>query len=612
MLHALSQHALSQHAPSQHARSPRTAPLARALALALAIAAAGTATAQQVAPLGTTPVRVDVAPPLAQMPASAQVVAPLVARFNADEASLEHVWDIRGGARRHAALQGLYADWQRRLAELPTEGLGLEDRIDHRLFGEALAWRLQQLDFERQRDEASFALVPGLRDLVALAEARRALAYPDPRASAEALVGAHEALAAFTARIEADALDGTSPIVAYRAARLVGATRDALREWHGQYAGYDPDFSWWTRQPWEALDPQLERTQALLRERLAGAADPERIIGDPIGRDAIVAGLRHEMIADSPEQLMALAERELAWCREEMERAAREMGLPGWREALEAVKQRHPPPGGQPRLVVELADEAIDYLVDNDLVTVPEIARRDWRMTMLTPEYQLQAPFFLGGEDVWVAFPTDTMPHEKKLMALRGNNRHFSRAVVHHELIPGHHLQHFYTGRYQTHRGLYDTPFWTEGWALYWELALYERGFAATPEDRIGMLFWRSHRAARILFSLGFHMGEMTPEEAVALLVERVGHEPENARAEVRRSFAGDYGPLYQAGYLLGGLQIQQLARELVGEGEGRMSPRAFHDAILTGGPMPIAMVRARLTGELPEGEAAHWRFTAR
>ena len=91
--------------------------------------------------------------------------------------------------------------------------------------------------------------------------------------------------------------------------------------------------------------------------------------------------------------------------------------------------------------------------------------------------YYVQAPFFLGGQDVWVAYPTDTMPHDKKLMALRGNNRHFSRAVVHHELIPGHHLQYFYNSRYQTQRELFDTPFWTEGWALYWEFRLYERGF---------------------------------------------------------------------------------------------------------------------------------------
>ena len=52
-----------------------------------------------------------------------------------------------------------------------------------------------------------------------------------------------------------------------------------------------------------------------LRDKLAGANDPETIIGDPIGRDALVADLRHELIAYTPEQLIELAERELAWCQ---------------------------------------------------------------------------------------------------------------------------------------------------------------------------------------------------------------------------------------------------------------------------------------------------------
>ena len=365
----------------------------------------------------------------------------------------------------------------------------------------------------------------------------------------------------------------------------------------------------------------MESHARLLRDKLAGASNPETIIGDPIGREALEADLRHEMIPYSPEQIITLAERELAWCQAELAKAAKEMGYADWHQALEQVKQQSPAVGEQPKLVVQLADEAIDYVTANDLVTVPELARRDWRMTMLTPEYQLQAPFFLGGEDVWVAYPTDSMPQEKKLMALRGNNRHFSRAVVHHELIPGHHLQHFYNTRYQPQRQLFDTPFWGEGWALYWEMQLYDLGFPTgqggvaamptrpeSPADRVGMLFWRSHRAARILFSLSFHMGKMTPQQAIDMLVERVGHERENAAAEVRRSFAGDYGPLYQAAYMLGGLQFRALHREMVES--GKMTEKQFHDAILQGGPMPVSVVRSRLRGEAPKPELpAEWKF---
>ena len=551
----------------------------------------------------------SLAPPLAQMPVQTQVMAPVVARFRADLASLERVHDTTAGTRREAALRRLYTDWQQRLAQIDPAGLSSEDRLDHALFRRDLAYRLEQLDFRRGRVTDAAQLLPGVAALVDLAEARRALQYPDGRTSAATLDKTRQQLADLQARLEKDpkAL-GTSPILAYRAAGLLDGVREDLKEWHGFHAGYDPEFTWWTRQPYEALDKQLEAHAKLLRDKLAGASDPETIIGDPIGRDALLAALQHELIPYTPEQLMDLAERELAWCEAELAKAAAEMGAKDWKAALEQVKALHPAPGDQPRLVVELADEAIDYLVANDLVTVPELAKRDWRMTMLSPEYQLTAPFFLGGQDVWVAYPTDTMPHEKKLMALRGNNRHFSRAVVHHELIPGHHLQYFYNSRYQTHRELFDTPFWTEGWALYWEFRLWDRGFAKTPEDKIGMLFWRSHRAARILFSLGFHLGKMTPEESVNLLVERVGHERENARAEVRRSFAGDYGPLYQIAYMIGGLQFRALHEEFVVS--GKMTERQFHDAILMGGPMPVAAVRARLSGDVPAQDLrADWRF---
>ena len=205
--------------------------------------------------------------------------------------------------------------------------------------------------------------------------------------------------------------------------------------------------------------------------------------------------------------------------------------------------------------------EAIEYLEKNDLITIPPLARESWRMEMMSPERQLVNPFFTGGEVISVSYPTNTMSHEAKLMSMRGNNPHFSRATVQHELIPGHHLQGFMTQRYKPYRGLFSTPFWGEGWALYWELLLWDRGFAKTPEDKIGMLFWRSHRCARIIFSLSFHLEKMTPQQCIDLLVNRVGHEPENAAGEVRRSFAGSYSPLYQAAYLLGGMQIHALRR---------------------------------------------------
>src|ERR1700720_3126298 len=93
-------------------------------------------------------------------------------------------------------------------------------------------------------------------------------------------------------------------------------------------------------------------------------------------------------------------------------------------------------------------------------------------------------------------------------------------------------------------------------------------GFPRTPEERAGMLFWRMHRCARIIFSLRFHLGLWTPQQCVDFLVVSVGHEVDNATAEVRRSFNGSVGPLYQCAYMLGALQFQALHKELVESGK--------------------------------------------
>jgi uncharacterized protein (DUF885 family) len=175
---------------------------------------------------------------------------------------------------------------------------------------------------------------------------------------------------------------------------------------------------------------------------------------------------------------------------------------------------------------------------------------------------------------------------------MKGNNIPFARATVHHELIPGHNMQGFMSSRYGRHRGgiAGGGPFWGEGWALYWELQLYERGFPKTPEDRVGFLVWRSHRCARIVFSLSYQMGQMMPQQCVDYLVANVGFERKNSEAEVLRSFNGSYAPLYQAAYLLGGIQLKKLHTDVVKA--GKMPEKEFHDTIIRGGRMPIKMVR--------------------
>ncbi len=539
-----------------------------------------------------------------------------VGRYASDRAALGRRYDVDYSPVVRERMERFYTGWQQSLEAADFADLGLEGQIDYLLLAHRLDFEREMLA-ERARHEAEMhTLLPFSGQLQQLQLARRDRHDVDARRAAQQLSDMATEVEGLISALAGsgdggDELRSVSPVVAYRAADQIESLRRTLDQWHGYYSGYDPLFTWWAAKPKDHLDEALSEYRDLIRRELVGirADGIDPIIGDPIGAEGLAAHLRHEMIPYTPEELIAIAEAEFEWLEAELLRASNEMGFgDDWKAAQEAVKQLAVAPGEKPAVVRELAYDSEAFIQRDSSVTVPALASEVWRMEMMSPEAQLVNPFFLGGEVIRISYPTDGMEHDDKLMSMRGNNPHFNRATVHHELIPGHHLQGFMRSRFNDHRNTFSTPFWVEGWALYWEMVLWDKGFPRSPEDRIGMLFWRMHRAARIIFSLSFHMETMTPQEAIDFLVDRVGHERANAEAEVRRSFIGSYSPLYQAAYMLGGMQLRALREELVDT--GRITERDFHDAVMQGGSMPIEMVRARLLGQpLPRDYTAEWRF---
>jgi Bacterial protein of unknown function (DUF885) len=547
----------------------------------------------------------------------------LVERFVADRDELLRFYDVNGSALQVRRLRGFYAAWDRRLDAMAYDSLGTEGRVDWLLLKRRLAYEQRLLDRQESRRKEMEPLIPFAGRIAALQESRRLMEPVDPQVAAASLDRAAREAGDVQDALQAG-LKGeqqkaprdvaplaAAPVAAHRAVAAIGELRESLGDWYKFYDGYDPAFGWWARASRDRLNAALDGYVKFLKEKVVGIepGKDEPIIGDPIGREGLDVELAHEMIAYSPEELLAIANREFAWCDAELRKASREMGFgDDWKAAMEKVKTDHLAPGGQPGLVRDLALEAIRFVQDRDLVTIPPLAADFWRIEMMSPARQKVAPFFLGGPDILVAFPTDAMDYDDKIQSLRANNVHFARATVFHELVPGHHLQYYYGGRSNTHRALFTTPFWVEGWAVWWEFQFWDLGFPKSPEDRMGMLFWRAHRCARIIFSLNFHLGKWTPQQCVDFLVDRVGHERASATGEVRRSFNGTFPPMYQAGYMIGALQLRALHAELVRP--AGMINRQFHDAILLGGPMPIELVRVRLKGEKPPRDfRPQWRF---
>ncbi|MBI3791253.1 MAG: hypothetical protein HY275_10295 [Gemmatimonadetes bacterium] len=189
---------------------------------------------------------------------------------------------------------------------------------------------------ERQRAETA-PLLPFADGLLALHDARRDLVPVVPAAAARTLTQATKVVdslrtlwepttdSAARAKNRA-AQPRVNRTVANRGAVQIDQLRGTLRTWYRFYDGYDPNFTWWARQPYARLDSALIRYARTLRERVVGipaqvaqrlsggaagpgdeGANDGPIIGDPIGAEGLKADLAHEMIPYTPDELVAIA-----------------------------------------------------------------------------------------------------------------------------------------------------------------------------------------------------------------------------------------------------------------------------------------------------------------
>ena len=563
---------------------------------------------------------------------SAETPRELIEQYAADASLHQRHWAITGdSARSYDREQELTQRWLTRLGKLDFTKLESPDQIDYILLRNDLEATLMRLGDRRFDAQELTPWLPFRQMIDGLTEQR---VHGDPlnvEKAAATLAPLAKAVTDLQSKLKAakekkseDPKSGVeikplspalpTPLQAMRAAESVDAMRESLKSWLGNYEGFLPDFNWWIKQPYDEAAKALEGYAKYLREEIAGikGKDDAPLLGKAQGASNLQEQLAHEFIPYTPEELISIAEREFIWCETEMKKAAQDIKLgDDWKKALLRVKLQYVRPGEQETFVRAEGKRAIEFVTKRDLVTVPADCAEWWGTRMLGPQEQKQMPYAAySGHDILVAYANEAMKHEDKMMSMRGNNRPFMRNVVPHELIPGHHLQRYMADRHSIHRQGFSTPFNVEGWALYWEMRLWDLGYQTTPEDRIGALFWRMHRCARIIVTLKFHLGQIKPDEMVKFLVDRVGHEKFGATSEVRRFIKGDYSPLYQCGYMLGGLQLIALHKELVTS--GKMTEKQFHDTILHLGPIPIELVRASLLKQpLTLDFKTSWKFDA-
>ena len=164
-------------------------------------------------------------------------------------------------------------------------------------------------------------------------------------------------------------------------------------------------------------------------------------------------------------------------------------------------------------------------------------------------------------------------------------------ALTVHEAVPGHHLQialaRELEGVPEFRRTLGFTAF-VEGWALYTEWLGIEMGIYTTPYEDFGRLSYEMWRACRLVIDTGIHAKGWTRDRAVAYLAGNTSLSLTNVENEINRYIAW---PGQALGYKLGELKIRELRRRAEDALGADFDVRAFHDAVLANGALPLPIL---------------------
>ena len=169
------------------------------------------------------------------------------------------------------------------------------------------------------------------------------------------------------------------------------------------------------------------------------------------------------------------------------------------------------------------------------------------------------------------------------------------RTLAYHEGIPGHHFQIAIQQELSgvpTFRKVLPFTAYAEGWALYAERLAWEAGFQKAPLDNLGRLQAEMFRAVRLVVDTGLHDKRWTREQAIAYMLEKTGMSETDVVAEIERYLVT---PGQALAYKVGMnkiLVLRENAKTALGP---KFDLKAFHDVVLTGGSMPMALLAQRI-----------------
>jgi len=334
----------------------------------------------------------------------------------------------------------------------------------------------------------------------------------------------------------------------------------------------------------------------LRREYIPGARATLGLLSLPDGAAFYQHRIRmHTTLELSPEEVHEIGRREVARLRVEMEQVKARAGFKGSLAEFMTFLQT------DPRFTVETEEQYLQAValaskrMDGELPRLFSLVPRapygirpmPERIAIRQSAGYYDAGAANGSRAGWVNINTSD---------IRARPLYVVEALAFHEGVPGHHLQIMRTQENTAlsafRRGLGITVF-TEGWGLYAERLGREVGFFKDPYSDFGRLTYEIWRAVRLVVDSGVHALGWTRAQGIAYMAENTGFKSGPSIAETDRHIT-------EAGqglaYTFGMLKILELRAKAEARLGARFDIKAFHEAILRNGPLPLDLLDREVT----------------
>jgi len=375
----------------------------------------------------------------------------------------------------------------------------------------------------------------------------------------------------------------------------------------------------------ERLEPAIEAARAAIAEQQAWLE--EELLPRANGDFRIGAELYDRKLAfalNSPlsrRQIRTLAEREYELVRGEMYEIAKEVyaarhpytAFPDnpdeaykqaiIRSALEMAYQQLPPRDGIVDIAREHLQQASDFVIEKNIVTMPEepveiIVMPEFQRGVMLAYFSPPGPLDKEQKGFYAVAPLPVDWTEEQVESfLREYNLYSIQSMTIHEAVPGHYLQQALSNRHPSvlRSVLRSGPF-AEGWAVYAERVMIDQGYLDNdPLMRLINRKWYLRSVTNAIIDSAIHVDGMTQEAAMKLMIEGGFQEEREAAGKwVRAQLSSAQLSTYFVGYQ----EHKALRADVEAAWGDEFTLRRYHDQVLSYGSPPIRFVRALMLNE--------------